>query len=339
MITIDGSQGEGGGQVLRSALALSMVTGQPFVIDNIRAGRSKPGLMRQHLTSVDAARSVCEGGVMGAELGSTRLEFTPGKIRGGEYSFAIGTAGSTTLVLQTILPALVTASSPSTVILSGGTHNMYAPSVHFLQHAFLPLVQRMAPSVNFELERHGFYPAGGGRIRVGIEPSEKLIPIELFEATPVVGRRAIATIAGLPGSIAKRELAVLSERLGWPMDCLRIDQINDDMGPGNILSIEVTRQDMTEVFTGFGERGISAEAVAANTAHDVKRYLAADVPVWEYLADQLMLPLALAGGGGYLTGPLSRHSETNADVIEAFLDVKVHRVVGDDGRVVVRILG
>ncbi|MEM1165868.1 MAG: RNA 3'-terminal phosphate cyclase [Planctomycetota bacterium] len=325
MITIDGAMGEGGGQVLRTSLALSMVTGQPFRIERIRAGRSKPGLMRQHLTSVKAACAVCAGTAHGAELGSTTLDFVPGAIRGGEFSFAIGTAGSTTLVLQTVLPALVTGAHPSTLTLSGGTHNTYAPSVHFLEHAFLPLIQRMGPRVRLELERHGFYPGGGGRIRVDIEPTTTLHPLELLDTPPITSRRAIATIAGLPESIARRELTVVRKKLGWPAECLRTDRLDDDLGPGNILSLEITREDVTEVFTGFGERGVSAERVAARAVDDVQRYLRAGVPVWRHLADQLMLPLAIAGTGAFTTGPLSRHATTNAEVIESFLSVRVHR--------------
>ncbi|MGD1915516.1 MAG: RNA 3'-terminal phosphate cyclase [Phycisphaerales bacterium] len=331
MIQIDGSQGEGGGQILRTSLSLSMITGQPFRIDNIRAGRPKPGLMRQHLTSVEAARAVCSGGVFGAALGSTSLEFTPAKIRGGEFTFSIGTAGSTTLVLQTILPALITASTESEVVLTGGTHNIHAPSTDFLQRAFLPLINRMGPSVRLELERYGFFPAGGGRIRVHVEPTERLRPSELMDASPISARSATATSVGLPPSIATREIGVLSETLGWPEECLQIRQLTQDEGPGNVVSIDVGRQEITEVFTGFGERGVSAEKVAGKAAKDAQRYIDAGVPVWRYLADQLMLPLALAGGGGFKTGRLSQHSETNAEVIERFLPVRVLKKCLDKG--------
>lgn len=338
MIEIDGSQGEGGGQILRTSLALSMVTGQAFRIGNLRAGRSKPGLMRQHLTSVEAARTVCSGTVVGAALGATSLEFTPGRIRGGDYNFSIGTAGSTTLVLQTILPALVTADEASTVSLSGGTHNMHAPSVHFLQHAFLPLINRMGPRVTLSLERHGFYPAGGGQIRVTVAPAQRLEPLEIMSASPIIARRGVATIAGLPPSIGHREVAVLKEVLGWEGACFEMEQLEDRVGPGNIVSVEVSRAELTEVFTGFGERGVSAERVAGSTAEEVQAYLAAEVPVWRHLADQLMLPLALAGGGSFVTGALSGHAVTNARVIETFLPVRVQQSDEVDGVSVVRIV-
>lgn len=337
-IRVNGAAGEGGGQILRTSLALSMVTGRPFRIENIRAGRQRPGLLRQHLTSVQAAQAVCSGEVSGAVLGSSELQFAPSKIRGGAYEFSISTAGSTTLVLQTILPALMTASEPSEVVISGGTHNSHAPSVEFLNGAFLPLIRKMGPSVQVELEQPGFYPAGGGRIRVHIEPADSLKPVTILEATPVRSHRAIATIAGLPPSIAKRELAVLSRQLGWDRTCFQIRQLKDNVGPGNILSVEIVRDELTEVFTGFGEQGVAAESVAHNTAQAVRQYLAADVPVWRHLADQLMLPMALSGHGCFQTTSLSPHAVTNASVIERFLPVQVHCIEHAPKRVTVSIL-
>lgn len=338
MITINGAKGEGGGQVLRSSLALAMVTGQPFRIENIRAGRARPGLMRQHLTSVTAASEVCSASVTGASLGSTELEFHPGRVRGGDYRFAIGTAGSTTLVLQTVLPALMTAPEPSSIEITGGTHNTHAPSVELLRRAFVPLIERMGPAISIDLERFGFYPAGGGCIRVRIDPTERLEPFEILEAGEVIEREAIATIAGLPGSIGTRELDVLREQLGWPEACLRIEQIDNGAGPGNVVTVVIRRSEVTEVFTGFGERGVSAERVASNAAREVGRYLASGVPVWGHLADQLMLPMALSGGGSFVTGGLSLHATTNADVIESFTDVRVHREDLGSGRWKVSIL-
>src|SRR6516225_361743 len=171
---IDGSQGEGGGQVLRSSLALALVTGKPVTVDRIRAGREKPGLMRQHLTAVNAAVEICGGHATGAALGSRSITFEPQPVRPGEYRFDVGSAGSATLVLQTVLPALLIAEGPTTLILEGGTHNAWAPPFDFLEKAFVPLVNRMGPHVEVELDRHGFYPAGGGRFRVHIQPARML---------------------------------------------------------------------------------------------------------------------------------------------------------------------
>ena len=339
MIEIDGAIGEGGGQILRSALALSMVTGQPFRIHNIRANRPKPGLMRQHLTAVQAATQVGGASVSGDAVGSCQLEFRPGSIRPGDYEFAIGTAGSTTLVLQTVLPALLAHGSASSVTVSGGTHNTHAPSVHFLKHAFLPILGRMGRDVDVHLERHGFYPAGGGVVTARVSPGDRLSPIELFERGDIVSRKATATVAGLPGAIAKRELAVIQSMLGWEDGDVQIEQLPETVGPGNVLSVELHAEHVSEVFTGFGERGVSAEKVADSVAKSVRGYLALDVPVWHHLADQLMLPMAIAGGGGFRAGRLSKHAETNADVIERFIPVKVHRQVTEDNATVVRIIG
>jgi RNA 3'-terminal phosphate cyclase (ATP) len=183
ILTIDGSQGEGGGQVLRSSLAMSLVTGRPFVIENIRAKRSKPGLMRQHLTAVNAATEVSHAEVTGAAIGSARLEFRPGKVESGNYGFSVGTAGSTTLVLQTVLPALLLAEGESNLILEGGTHNPFAPPLDFLTKSYLPLLNRMGPKVSVDRMsvRPGFYPAGGGRFAVRIQPARQLGRLEIME--------------------------------------------------------------------------------------------------------------------------------------------------------------
>ncbi|MEO0632242.1 MAG: RNA 3'-terminal phosphate cyclase, partial [Planctomycetota bacterium] len=303
----------------------------------IRANRSKPGLMRQHLTCVEAACAVCGGHAEGAELGSQALTFVPNEVQGGAYTFAIGTAGSTTLVLQTVLPALMTTAEPSSVSITGGTHNPYAPTVHFLQRAFVPLVHRMGPDIAVTLDRHGFFPAGGGQIRVEIRPAARLQPIEIDTGGPFTRRRAIATVAGLAESIGRRELSVVRDRLGFTEDEIELHMLDDAIGPGNILGIEIERETITEVFTGFGQRGTSAETVAKRAAGDAMAYLNAGVPVWRHLADQLMLPLALAGGGGFRTGPLTDHATTNATVIETFLDVRVHTSVEEDGTTLVRV--
>jgi RNA 3'-terminal phosphate cyclase (ATP) len=181
----------------------------------------------------------------------------------------------------------------------------------------------MGASVDLTLERHGFYPAGGGRIAARIEPAPALRPISLLERGEIRSRRAVASVAALSGEIAKRELAVVAEKLGWAEESLRIVQLEDRVGPGNVLSIEIESEHVTEVFTGFGERGVSAETVAQRAAAQVRGYLRADVPVWEHLADQLLVPMAMAGGGEFRTGPLSSHTRTNTSIVERFLDITV----------------
>jgi len=325
VLTIDGSQGEGGGQILRTSLALSLVTGTPIRIEKIRAGRAKPGLLRQHLTAVNAATAIGAVDVEGATLGSQELTFRPGTVKPGEYRFAVGTAGSTGLVLQTVLPPLLTAPGPSTLTLEGGTHNPTAPPFDFLARAFLPLISRMGPSATARLERPGFYPAGGGQCTVSITPAATLKPFTLLERGAIRRRTARAMVAHLSPRIAERELAIVREHLGWGDEELQVSAVNrgDARGPGNVLLLEVESEHVTEVFAGFGEIGVPAELVADRAVKDVRRYLAAGVPVGRCLADQLLVPLALAGGGAFRTLSLSSHATTNIGVIRAFLGVRV----------------
>jgi len=319
LIEIDGSEGEGGGQVLRSSLALSLITGQPFKIVNIRARREKSGLLRQHLTAVQAAAALGNAKLTGAALGSSQLEFTPGPVAPGEYNFQVGTAGSATLVLQTVLPALLTASGPSTLNLEGGTHNPMAPSYDFLVKTFLPLLERMGAKIDTELHQPGFYPAGGGRFSVRVTPVAKLKTLHLIERGEMQSRLAIARVAALPKNIAERELQRVADRLGFECHERHAEVIENSRGPGNVLVISLASKHVTEVVTGFGERGVSAERVADNAIDEVREYLTAEVPVGSHLADQLMLPLALAGDGSFRTLSLTPHSTTNMAVIQRFL--------------------
>ena len=319
-IEIDGSMGEGGGQVLRTSLALSAITGQPFRIAKIRAGRDRPGLLRQHLTGVRAVAEVCGATVEGDALGSTSLGFRPGTVRPGDYRFAVGTAGSAGLVLQTVLPALWSASAPSTIELSGGTHNPASPPGQFLERAFLPLVCRMGPTVTLTLERWGFYPAGGGRYRVTVAPAP-LRPLVLEQRGDIERVELVAAVANLSRKIGHRELATLRERLELEDPRAgRVDEVESD-GPGNAVYAEVRCAHVTEVFTAFGRKGVAAEAVAGEAADELLGWRALDVPVGEHLADQLLLPMALAGGGSFRTVPPSLHTRTNAEVIGRFLEV------------------
>jgi len=323
MITIDGSFGEGGGQVLRTSLALSLVTGQPFRITNIRAGRRKPGLLRQHLTAVNAAAAVSSASVDGNEMKSRGLTFRPKRAKAGEYRFAVGTAGSATLVLQTVLPALLLADGPSRLTLEGGTHNPYAPPFDFLTRSFLPIVNRMGPTVTATLDRPGFYPAGGGCFTVDIAPAGGLAPIELLERGELVRHEAVAIVSQLPRSIAEKELATLGRLLPIVDGATRIEQVTAPRGPGNVVMVILESEHVSGVFTGFGERGVPSERVARSVVKPVREYLTSDVPVGRYLADQLLVPMAVAGEGEFTTLPLTRHSATNVEVLKQFLDVGV----------------
>jgi RNA 3'-terminal phosphate cyclase (ATP) len=320
-IQIDGSRGEGGGQVLRTALALSLVTGRPFRIASIRSGRKKPGLMRQHLTAVRAAAEVGCAEVSGDSIGSTELSFVPRDVRPGGYRFAVGTAGSATLVLQTVLPALLCAPGPSFLEIEGGTHNPFAPPFNFLDRAFLPLINRMGPVVEAKLLRHGFFPAGGGRFTARLDPVPALRPLVLRERGAIKSRAARALVARLPKTIAERELSVIGRRLGWSQNELCAEAVTQSAGPGNVLVCEVVSEHITEVFTGFGEKGTSAEKVSETVAAEVREYVGSGVPVGPHLADQLLVPFALAGRGEFVTLPPTPHTMTNIEVIGRFLDV------------------
>jgi RNA 3'-terminal phosphate cyclase (ATP) len=329
LITIDGSQGEGGGQVLRTALTLSLVTGRPFRIERIRAGRSKPGLLRQHLTAVNAACEVGRATVTGAELGSRELQFEPGAVRGGDFHFAVGTAGSATLVLQTVLVPLALAPAGSHLVLEGGTHNPFAPPFDFLDKTFLPAFRRMGPNVVACLERPGFYPAGGGRFTVDISPCRELAPLALEARAEPIAVTARAVVACLSATIAERELAVVRQRLGVPPEACQVERIACSVGPGNILVLELAAGDVVEVVTGFGEKGVSAEQVAARACGEAKAWLSAGVPVGAHLADQLLVPMAVAGAGRFRTVPPTGHTRTNVGVVRQFLPVDI--TMDDEG--------
>jgi RNA 3'-terminal phosphate cyclase (ATP) len=322
-LEINGAMGEGGGQVLRSALTLSICTGKAFRITQIRAARKKPGLQRQHLTAVRAARDICGAQVTGDEIGSATLTFVPGEVPGGHYHFAIGSAGSTTLVLQTILYPLLLTTSESHLTLTGGTHNPLAPPFDFLAYAWLPLLNRMGAVVKVTLDRYGFYPAGGGQLQVHITPTHSLQGFQLLERGKVVAYQATALISDIPQHVAERELQRIASRLGWSPNCLQQHPLPAQLGPANVLLLQVQSEHVTEVFTGFGQRGIRAEAVADKVIDSVQDYLTANVPVGEYLADQLLLPLALAGKGELVTLKPSQHTLTNIEVIRTFLDISI----------------
>lgn len=323
MITIDGSQGEGGGQILRSSLSLAIATGQSCRITKIRSGREKPGLMRQHLTALKAAIDICDGDAEGMFIGSSEVVFRPGKVVPGSYRFAVGTAGSATLVLQTILPALMISNGPSDIELEGGTHNPWSPPFDFLKDSFLPVLGKMGVPVKAELVSYGFYPAGGGRFSVSVTPSLKLDTISLRERPGEFKISGRAIVSSIPESIARREVEVFKAELGIPEEKVGTMEITDGHGPGNVAMIEVRSAHLTELFTGFGRRGVRAERIAREVVKEALSYMSARVPVGPHLADQLLLPMALAGGGEFMTQKLTRHTETNIQVIREFMGVDI----------------
>jgi RNA 3'-terminal phosphate cyclase (ATP) len=327
-LVIDGSFGEGGGQIVRSSLALSLVTGRPFIIENLRARRQRPGLMKQHLTAVKAAAEVGQAKVHGAEIGSSRLEFEPGEVKPGEYDFRIGTAGSTTLVAQTVLPALLHLAGPSVLHVEGGTHNPLAPPYDFLEKTYLPLVARMGPTIRCTLARHGFYPAGGGGFSIAVQPAPTLGGLDLMDRGALVSCRVRGLVANLPRHIAERECNTIAQLSGWDEACFTVEQVAA-AGPGNVVLIELEHEHVTEVFAGVGQKGVKAEAIASRAWREAQAYLESGVPVGEHLADQLLLPLGLAAWqyratSRYRTGPLSQHAHTHIEILRMFLDVPIH---------------
>ncbi|MFC0676720.1 RNA 3'-terminal phosphate cyclase [Lysobacter korlensis] len=321
MLELDGRGG--GGQLLRSALTLALCTGTGFTMRGIRAARPRPGLMRQHLTAVQAACAISGSEATGATLGSTDLTFVPGAVVPGDYTFALGTAGSTMLVLQTLLPAFWRAGASSRVRLEGGTHNPMAPSADFIQHAYLPALRRIGVCADVALESHGFYPAGGGAVVATIEPCPGLQVAAFGERGPLVSVEATALLSALAASIGRRELAVLGKRLGLAEDRLHLHSVRPAVGPGNAVMVRVEHAGHVELFTGYGERGLPAEKVAERLAAQVRHYLDSQACVAEHLADQLLLPMALAGGGKFTTCVASDHLLSNAALIEKFVAVEI----------------
>lgn len=323
MIELDGSTGEGGGQILRTSLTLSMITGQAFRIRNIRANRHPAGLRRQHLSAVRAAAIACDATVSHAEVGSTSLEFSPGRVNGGVYDFDIGTACSTTLVLQTLIPALLFAEQPTVVTVTGGTHNPKAPPAEFLQQAYCRVLAGMGADIEINLERYGFYPAGGGSISAYVWPCKQLRRLDLLDRGGLRQAYAQAIAARLPAQVAQRQYATVRNLLGWDDGQLREVLSPPSASPGNALLLTVESEAVTEVFSAIGDRGVRAESVAREAALEARRYLASGAAVGEHLGDQVMLPMALAGGGAYTLDHVSQHAITNAEVITHFLPVTI----------------
>ncbi len=334
-IRIDGSEGEGGGQMVRSSLALSLVTQRELIIENIRAGRPKPGLMRQHLIAVRAAAEIGNAELEGDSLGSRELSFKPAGICGGDFVWRIGSAGSTTLVLQTVLPALLRASSPTQLTICGGTHNAWAPCFDFVDKCYLPLLQQMGADVSGQLVRAGFHPAGGGEIRFSIEPTEQLNSISIDRRGELKSGWCEARVANLPYGVADREAKKIRRLARWPEKACRAIQV-DANGPGNVVLIGLDFENLSELFAGFGRQGVRAEHVARDAWKEATAYLDSDAAVGPHLADQLMLLMALAAYDGnssqFTTLPLTGHSTTHLELIKRFLPVEVS--VEPQGKVV-----
>lgn len=348
MIVIDGSQGEGGGQVLRTSLSLSIITGQPFRIENIRSGRKKTGLMAQHLASVEAAAAVSRAEVQGAALGSQTVAFEPGEIRAGRYSFNIPTAGSACLLLQTIFYPLSRAGSASTVSIQGGTHVNWSPCYHYLELNWLPVLEQIGFQARMELLQAGFYPEGGGRIQANIRPTSPLEPLDLQQRGRLLNIRGLTMVANLPLSIADRQrrqaLRRLEELRRDPqkpeLASLPAPRINTLQLParfkGTCLLLLAEFENSRACFFALGALGKPAERVADEALDELLDFLAGPAAVDRFLADQLLLPLSLANGPSSLTTQqITGHLLTNATIVEAFLParIRIDGLPGQPGRV------
>ena len=310
MIEIDGSHGEGGGQIIRTSLTLSAITRKSVHISNIRSNRPNPGLQPQHLTACKAVRNVCRGALSHCDIGSTELTFEPGPIIGGRYEFDIGTAGSVTLVAQTLLPILFKASKESELRIIGGTHVMKSPSYDYFERVFLPAIKSFGADAACRILKPGYYPKGGGIIEIDVKPSE-LKGREEWDGDGEV--HAMIRVSGLPESIAIRDKKIFVEN-----DCGRTYIRQDEADSiGNAVT----------AWMGFrgsyflGEKGKRAEQVGQEAYDELMREKGFDVDM--HLADQLLVYAAIADGKTRYTSRVSDHLRTNASVISKFLDKKI----------------
>lgn len=332
MIRIDGAYGEGGGQVLRTALALSAILAVPVEVTNIRAGRKNPGLQPQHLTAVNALAAITGAEVQGAVLGSTHLRFSPGVGRENAYRFAVGTAGSISLVLQAVLLPLAFAKGPSRLALSGGTHVPWSPPYQYTTEVFLPTLARMGVKAEMELLRWGFYPKGGGEVQGIVYPVHTLQPLDSTLRGALVGIRGLSAVANLPVSIAKRQKDQAEMRLREVGLEARIDLLEvGAKGPGTFFFLLAEFEGARAGFSALGERGKPAERVADEAVEAFLTYWRSGAALDPYLADQLLLPMALAEGGSAMTtSRISQHLLTNVWLIQQFLPIPI-RVEGKGG--------
>jgi RNA 3'-terminal phosphate cyclase (ATP) len=321
LITIDGAQGEGGGQVLRTALALSAVTGQGFEISKIRERRARPGLRPQHLAAVRAASLICQAKVGGAYDGSPDLRFEPGALTSGRFRLEIATAGAATLVMQTIVAPLATTAETSHVEVTGGTHVPSSPSYHYLARHWAAAVARLGLRAQFELVRAGFYPPGGGEIRAEVSPWPRPASLRLED------RGALVEIIGTSGAgkvkndVAQRQAEAARARL-WEARRLesRWDVVEmPSASPGSFLLLEAVFETSRAAFGFLGERGLRAEILGDRAARTLLAFLDTDAATDPHLADQLAVPLAIAKGGGRVsTSVVTAHLETVAAVVGQF---------------------
>ncbi|MFQ6059433.1 MAG: RNA 3'-terminal phosphate cyclase [Anaerolineae bacterium] len=351
MMTIDGSYGEGGGQVLRTSLALSALLAQPVRIENIRAGRRNPGLQAQHLTGVQATAQVCQAKLEGAELRSQTLTFVPqSPPRTGKYAFDVaqarkgGSAGATSLVFQTLLLPLAFAPGTSRLTIQGGTHVAWSPPFHYLERVYLPTLARMGIEAEVSIERWGWYPIGGGVVKArvkGTEGTKGLVGINLTERGELIRLSGISALSNLPRHIVerqKRRAEGILRAEGFDPEIEIVDA--PARGQGTCVFLVAEYENALAGFTALGARGKRAEKVAEEACHDFLAYHRSGACLDMHLADQLILPLALARGpSAFTTCRITQHLLTNIWVVEQFLDVRfeVEGGEGEGGKVTVHV--
>ena len=337
MIEIDGSHGEGGGQILRTSLSLAALNGETVRFSQIRANRRKPGLMRQHLACARAVAEITGGALSGAELNSQNMIFEPGKIRAGSYCFVVGSAGSAILIAQTVLPCLLHADGASRVRIEGGTHAANAPIYDFFERVCLPCLRRMGANVSARLESTGFYPAGGGAVILEIQPVKSWRRLEITERGALKNASLTALSHGIDSQIGVDEIRFCESQLGGDMSFKSRALDVDSPGPGNVLFAELEYENITELFSVCGEFDISRKEVGDRVVGMVWNYLRSGVPVWLFLADQLLLPMSAGAGGKYFTATLTRHTSTNIDVIKKFMDVEIVLENHENGKTIIEV--
>ena len=339
MVEIDGSYGEGGGQILRSALAFSAILKRPLAVHHIRAKRKKPGLRPQHLKGVEALAQITEAEVQGAHIGSEAVTFIPKDIIAGDYRFEVGngkrSAGSVTLLLQTLLPPLCFSREPSRLTLVGGTHVPWSPPFQYLSEVLFPTLCSMGISVDATIEKWGWYPQGGGIIRVEIRPSPQFRPISLLDRGSLKKIRGLSAISNLPKHVAERQKDYASRRIEKEMKMdAEIVVLDNAPGtdPGSFFFLVAESENVTAGFSSLGKRGKPAEEVAKEALDSLKNYIESGGCIDPHLADQLVSFIGLAkGNSAFTTTRITEHLLTNLWVMQHFFDMRISRF-GEKGK-------
>ena len=344
MIEIDGSYGEGGGQIVRSALSLSCLFRKPFRIFNIRKGRKKPGLMPQHLTCVRAAQLISGAEVKGDHAGSTELLFSPKEVKGGYFSFDIGTAGSTSLVFQALIPALAFSQQKTILTLKGGTHVPLSPSFHYLSGIFIHFLEQLGIRVQIAIESYGFYPKGGGIVRADIFPPKNIKPLRIIGRGSILRLTGYSAVGNLPLSIAERQKDALVKRINYEIKDIKVSPLIEllevpSIGQGTFVYLESRAQHSIAGFTALGARGKKAEVVGEEAAEEFVKYYTTGAALDYHMADQIILYLSMCNEeSSFTTSAITKHLITNLWVINLFHEIQysIEGEVGEKGMVKIK---